>query len=473
MRGFFCAKLVLLAAASALFTTGLRAELINFWPAYVVEENSVHGRPDFGASMGPIFADIRLQDRKILSIRPLWTRFSYENTDSSHWHVLYPVANWYERPGVSYGHVLNLIRYRHQEETSMVQFEVFPFFFYRDGDQVPKRTLALWPVAGVIHNRLFRDEIAFAAWPLLVRTRKGDETRVHFPYPFLRYHYGPHSSGFGIWPLFGKFQRENDYANWWALWPVLYSYKDKLDREQPRVRLGAWPFYHHESDAGMHSHNWVWPFFGYTREYDPRPVYSENRYFFPFLVQGRGDEKYINRWLPLFSDESSPGYSKQWYLWPLLKREKRQDGAVVRDITTLLYFFARHEVQDLGDTKARLGTVWPLFSFWDDGRGRSQLQALDPLTIFFPSNQVIKQNWSPLFAVYRWDQRGDNRRHSLLWDLITLELDPEQGNRFTFGPLLDWKTGGSGIEWSLLKGLLGSSLDAAGERRLQLFWSRL
>lgn len=434
----------------------LSGEDLNLWPVWLDFEADDDGRVETQRSLGPLFQVKHNEEERILSLRPFWTQFSRPDPWESSQHLLYPLANRYRQGTVTRFHAFNLLQYRHDAANGRRFFQAFPFLFRLRSPEPDESYFAFWPLGGVLKNRFWHDEIRFAAWPLWVRTENGDETWHHFPYPFLRRLSGPRSEGFGVWPLYGEAHRENDYSHRWALWPLIYHYKANLAEPEPYVRFGVLPFYHRETAPGLKSETWVWPFFGYTRETDPRPRYSENRYFWPFLVQGRGEERYVNRWLPLFSEERRPGREKKWWLWPLWKSEEFTGPGPKRERDTLLYFLYRDERQHLGPERtARLTSLWPLFGRWTDGRGRTQLQALDPLTVFFPGNRKVKENWSPLFAVYRYDRRGDSRRHSLLWDLLVWERSRE-GSHFQAGPLFEWEGGGGeGLRWEILEGLIG------------------
>jgi len=444
-------------------------EELNFWPAYVGQKDSPIGRADHIGSIGPIFSITDTEDTHIFSIRPLFNSFLDKETGDRSRHFIYPLVNWADRDNTRYGSATALLQYHHNDELDETFFQLFPIIFSQKTPRPEDSYLAIWPIGGVMKNRLGKDRASFVAWPLYVRTERGDETRYHFPYPFLSYLKGPRSRGFGIWPLFGKFERDNDYLHTWALWPFHYHLRDDLDKDVPYVRFAVLPFYQHESGAGLESHTFLWPFFGYTRETDPRPVYSENRYFWPFLVQGRGEEQYKNRWFPVYSHERKPGKEKHWYLWPLLRKDRiTSQPGLLREKTSFLYFVFRDDKQTFNNTTARLTFLWPLFGYWNDGNGRSQLQALDPLGTFFPNNKKVKENWSPLFAVYRYDNVLGNRRHSILWDLLVWEHDASGFNSIYVGPVFEWV---KGSHWDLLKGLIGSEKNE-DKRKMRYFWRR-
>lgn len=449
-----------------LFSRGL-AKDTNVWPLMVKQGVSLDSRPEHTGSLGPLLSETLRGQTRILSIRPLWTQFTDATAGSASYHLLYPVANWMDNGSVQFGHVLNLVQFRRDLDREVTFFQAFPFIFSQRSPEPDQSYFALWPLGGVLKNRLWRDRIRFVAWPLFVQTERGDETRTHLPYPFVQHLQGPRSRGFGLWPLYGHFEREADYSRTWALWPIFYHYRDNLDEAVPYERFGVLPFYHRETAAGLQSETFLWPFFGYTRETDPRPAYSENRYFWPLLVQGHGEERRVNRWMPLYTHERRPGYRKEWYLWPLLERETFEQPGLLRERDSFLYFLYRDERQHFAGRTARLTFLWPLLGYWHDGYERTQVQLLDPLGVFFPSNQKVKENWTPLFALYRYDLRGQAARHSVLWDLLVWERDAAGLSSFYAGPLFEWHRGG---QWDLLKGLIGRSTEADGPR-MTFFWS--
>ncbi len=465
LRGILSALAVLLGLFPLTFLHGAES---NFWPLRVRTEGSPQGRPDHTGSLGPFLSLTERDATRIFSFRPFWTSFHNRETGSRSAHLLYPLVNWMDNGDFSSGHVLNLLQYRHNRLADETFLRAFPILFSLQTPRSEDSYFALWPIGGTLKNRLWRDQISFIAWPLFVRTLKGDEVRTHVPYPFVQHLGGPHSQGFGIWPVYGHFERENDYAHTWAAWPFFYHYRDKLDEAVPYERFGILPFYTRETGAGLRSETFIWPFFGYTHESDPRPAYRERRYFWPFLVQGRGEERRVNRWMPFYTHETEPGYSKRWFAWPLLELETFKEPGLIRERTSLLYFLYRDERQRFAGTEARLNFLWPFYGYWNDGYERRQLQVLDPLSLFFPFNRKVRENWTPLFALYRLDERAGNTRHSLFWDLIVWEREPEGLKALYAGPLFEWV---ESSHWSFLKGLVSSQVED-GERTFNLFWMK-
>ena len=196
-------------------------------------------------------------------------------------------------------------------------------------------------------------------------------------------------------------------------------------------------FYSKDTGPGYIRENYAWPFFGYTHRTAPYQ-YDEQRYFWPLLVQGRGDERLVNRWAPFYTHSNIKGFDKTWLLWPLYRHQRwSADGVAQQKHQFLFFLYWSLEQKSLTNpaaTPAHKTHLWPLFSAWDNGAGRRQVQALSPLEVFLPGNEPVRQLWSPLFAVYRYERSNDDARHSLFWNAVTYRHSPA-ATEFHLGPL--------------------------------------
>lgn len=207
------------------------------------------------------------------------------------------------------------------------------------------------------------------------------------------------------------------------------------------------PFYTRDTAPGYVSENYAWPFFGYTHRTDPYR-YDERRYFWPFLVQGRGDQRRVNRWGPFYTHSVIKGYDKTWFAWPLFRHARWTDNGIAQEQNQVLWFLywslTQRSTTNPAAAPAHKTHLWPLFSSWDNGAGQRQLQVLSPFEVFFPTNEPVRQLWSPLTAIYRYDQRapGDTRG-SILFSLVSWKNSPT-GREFHLGPLAWSRAPGTG-----------------------------
>ncbi len=231
--------------------------------------------------------------------------------------------------------------------------------------------------------------------------------------------------------------------------------------------------YTRSTGPGYINENYAWPFFGYTDRQAPKR-YHEMRYFWPLLVQGRGDERYVNRWGPFYTHSIIKGVDKQWVMWPLVRQQEWADDSVQRTRTQFLFFLywseVQHSLANPNLPRAAKTHVWPLLSLWNNGAGRRQVQFPSPLEVFFPANDKIRQLYSPLFALYRFDQRAPGEsRTALLWNAITWQRSL-QTQAFHFGPIFSSETNAAGKRVALGHGVIGFQRGPEGRRwRMFLF----
>lgn len=452
----------------------------NFWPFQYVREADIDGRPHRMSALGPIWSLKTAPELETTAVRPISVNFSDTLLQENRFHLIYPFFNHKVSPQGTEWDSFQLIFSSRRIATDTVpahtRFEAWPLFWYNDTGSPATSYWAFAPFYGEFKNRFWSDHIRFTLFPLYLRVTKKDEVKTSIPWPFIQILDGPESSGFEFWPLYGKNTRTGPkaYSHTYALWPIYYNYTNTVaESAQPYKRFGVLPFYTRESAEGMISKTYGWPFFGYTREFEPRPSYNETRYFWPFIVQGRGEEKYVNRLLPIYSHEKRGTYEKHWYGWPLLKKESWQDGALTVKRNSIFYFLWWDEYQSAktqtGLFQARKNHLWPIYSYWNNGAGIRQFQTLSPFEVFFPNNDVIREKYSPLFALYRYDSRPHSTTHSALWDLITIESHGSDGV-IQIGPLFELIRTGNHAYIELFKGLAGFGIED-GQRKRRIFWS--
>jgi len=159
-------------------------------------------------------------------------------------------------------------------------------------------------------------------------------------------------------------------------------------------------------------------------------------------------------------------------MWPVWNQRTWDDGTYQYRRTRVLFFIyhdlAQKPIPPPGATLtpeqkakydaapvARRTNLWPLFTYWTDGRGRRQLQIVSPLEVFLPANEPTRLIYSPFFALYRYEQDGPYHiRHSLLWNFITYRREPGL-REFHLGPLYSGEHVGYYKRYALFCGVLG------------------
>ncbi len=454
----FSRRLVRPLCAALLASAILQAEEQNGWPL-VVRQSPPNAPGESVQYLGPLIFSQRAAG-EAQGVRPLYLQARMEDKEIT--TFLYPFFTWKKQPGYrefSFFQLINNRRYDGEPgRPGEHGFDVWPFYFSKETGDPATSYHALLPIAGTIKNRFGKDELSWYAFPLYLHSEKSGLEVTTAPWPLLRFISGAGHHGFEFWPLFGHRGREGDYDRQFYLWPFFYKSARNLSEPEPTVNIGALPFYTRDTAPGYISETYGWPFFGYTHRTLPYR-YDEQRYFWPFLVQARGDQRRINRWAPFYTHSTIKGYDKTWLAWPLYRHAEWQDGGIAQEKNQLLYFLYWSQTQrsltNPAAAPARKTHLWPLFSSWNNGAGRRQLQVLSPFEVFFPSNDVVRQLYTPLFALYRYDRQDAlTTRHSLLWNAVTWRRSATT-KEFHLGPLFSVQTGAEQKRIALGNGVLG------------------
>lgn len=463
----------LLGAAAPAWATETNA-----WPAWVARTDE-KGQELGWQAVGPLFFKNPVPEGGAYrGFRPLYLRRDAADGTFAEATFLYPIFITRQSGSYRTWSVFNLINHSGPAQSGAGHieprtFDVWPFYFSRDTGAPESSYHALFPVAGQIQGRFGYDRLSWTLFPLYWKSERAGVTTISTPWPILKRSTGPDGHhGFAVWPLFGRTEKPGAYRQQYYLWPLIYKNESRLAEPQPAVQQGFLPFYARERSADVTSENYLWPFFGYTDRKAPQP-YHEVRYFWPLLVQGRGTERYVNRWGPFYTHSIIKGVDKQWFVWPLVRQQTWDTDDVKRTRRQFLYFVIWAEEQrslsNPGAPAAEKAHFWPLISTWDNGAGRRQFQLLSPLEVFFPSNDKVRQLYSPFFALYRFDQRapGDTRT-ALLWNAVTWQRTP-QSREFHFGPLFSSQTNAAGRRIALGNGVLGFQRGAGEGARWRFF----
>lgn len=463
-------RLLVWSLCAALLAAALPGAEQNGWPL-VVRQTSTDGAPESVQYLGPLLFS-RQDTDLVQGFRPLWLQTQAGDRVTT--TFLYPLFTWQKQSDFSSFSFFRLIDQRQRSaagEPVVSGLDVWPFYFSRKTGDPTTSYHALFPVAGTIKHRFNRDELSWHAFPLHLHSKKAGREITTAPWPFLRFIDGAGHHGFEFWPLFGHRGREGDYADQFYLWPLIYKSAHDLSAPEPTVKFGVLPFYARHTAPGYISETYAWPFFGYTHRTLPYR-YDEQRYLWPFLVQGHGDQRRVDRWAPLYTHSTLKGYDKTWLLWPLYRHAAWQDAGIAQEKNQFLYFLYWSQTQrsltNPGTAPAHKTHLWPLFSVWDNGAGRLQVQVLSPLEVFFPTNEIVRQVYTPLFALYRYDRQGAAAsRHSLLWNAVTWRRTAT-GREFHLGPLFGMQTGPEQKRIAFGHGVIGWQ-RLPGQRHGRLF----
>lgn len=446
---------LLLVLACILFPAKVRAAskgtIFTLWP--VVDYRSAPQDKFTSVGLaGPLLRYERAAKRTRFGLRPLY----YRETD--------------EKGGIESDLLYPLMTYRSSDEERSFQlfhlltldvtakegrdFMLFPFLFYRNPPQ-GEGYFAFFPLGGKILNRFGRDRINFALFPLYSKTeRKGTKT-TNVVWPFFSLIRGEEERGWAFWPLYGTAEKKGVYRRNFLLWPLFFHADERLDSSDPLRTRAFFPFFYFADSPSRTDHTYLWPFFSHIE--DSRKDFEEWNFPWPIFRRIDGKDRQMLRLLPFYSDDRTEKSRARWLLWPVYKEEENHTPTYSSQRQRVLYFLYSNTLEQFqGEEKPyrRRIDLWPLFTF-DEKDGLAHFSTLALLEPFFPGNEQIERNWSPLWRIYqrRWDHAG-NEASTFLWNLYWKE---RRGSDLVFElfPLLYYRdeVTRQSFEIALFKGL--------------------
>jgi len=445
-------SLSLLSLIGLVAIASVRADATehNFWPVYVRQNPSSVGGVEAGwTGVGPfLFSQPTPLPRfpedavRVRGIRPFYLEQLAADHRPLETDILYPLFTYRRDPDGYRWSIFSLINHHSMQSSATSEkdqgFDLWPFYFSRNTGSADTSYRAVFPLYGSVPYRFGQDRWTWVLFPLYGKFEKRQVTTTTTPWPFIKILRGQGNHGFAFWPLFGYRSKAGAYREQFYLWPLIYKNEAQLWETQPDVKRGFLPFYASTKNAESRSETYLWPFFGYSDRTSP-DRYHETDYFWPLLVQGRGDNRYVNRWGPFYTHSVVKGSDKTWVLWPFWRQEWYVEGALRHTHRQLLYFLFRdaeqRSVNHPSLAAAHKTHYWPLVSVWDNGAGKKQLQALSPFEVFFADNDAVRASYTPFFALYRYSRNGPNQtQHSFLWNFVTYRKE-NYDREFHLGPL--------------------------------------
>ncbi len=451
----------------------------------VVEENEEGEKVEREAvthwkALGPIFEETYDGVNDMATMRPFWIEKHNYEKQTYQYDFVPPFFVHYRDPNLVRWEIYTFIQRRRTgllHENVIETFLIVPFvWFHYEPGRPDKSYYGLFPIYGEFQEFMF-DKTTWALWPLYWTITTGDTTRMGTPWPFIQTLHGPGTGGALVWPIMGHWWQEGKMDYQFLFWPFIYRKVDQLDRPIPRVREGFLPFWATEHGEFVDDVTIIWPFFGWKE--DRTKGYTEERYFYPFFMQGRGDNEYTNRWAPFYTHSIKTGVDKTWYMWPAYKFRTQREKDLIIDRTQFFYFVYWNETQRSATNpnlaEAYETHVWPWISEYDNGAGLKQAQLLSIFEVFYPHSQTVRDLYTPMLAFWRcqWNTNTGESKQSFLWDFMVEEKTPDN-TRFEINPyIFVHDVGEDRAQFQLGGGLLGYKREGTyedGKETLQLLW---
>ncbi|QJA06655.1 hypothetical protein FVE67_07545 [Thermosulfurimonas marina] len=461
MRGF---SLFLLLGFLWGVAPALKAEEVryNWWPLFFYAQSPEAQRLEL---FGPLVGLYRNNHERSLSVRPLFSRVFRNGEEDI--YFLSPLGYYHREEGYRRFRLVPLFSYDSFEEDKAGPAEhhtYFPIFWGKDSRG--EGYWGIFPLYGVMRERLGYDEIRFFLWPLYSSARQDGNLSTNILWPFFNYSRGPELSGFKFWPLFGWRERKGEYRRRFFLWPVFIR-EDRYGAEgELRYRKRYyWPLYGQEGGEGKQRRFWLWPFF---QKVDS-PAYRKWDFPWPFFQVIRGKERGLRLW-PLFGWRKSADWERNFVLWPLFFGEHLSRGPEEEVSGRFLLLSHYRRVDYQGKPQEKFLRLWPFFLHYEHLSEDRSLFYFPALLPFY--DEGLERNIGSFLRLFEYYRFGPERSYiKVLWGLYRYEREKESRlHELAF--LLGVRMGKETLYLRLLNGLLGLG-RCEGHWHFEIFWKDL
>lgn len=432
-----------------------------FWHEFGLTLEPGTGEEGFG----PFYYAQDREDDTIWAVPPVVSSLQAKDGEKHQMFVLPPLFSWRRYGDDQRWQVLQLLngsRITTIEDPEVKRFNLFPFFLYQDVPNQERAYWSLFPIYGTVRNRLFRDEIEYAAFPLWMKSRKGTMTTHNVLFPFLHLREGPGLAGWQFWPLAGHEHLDPStrtnlsdqeeivpgHDKTFAAWPLWFRNRTGLGTTNEGRIDAVLPLLYRERSPLRDHTSVMWPLFSWTD--DREKQFHQWNAPWPLVSFARGEGRTMDRVLPFFSVGHSPTLEAETYMWPLYRRRRIHTESMDRErrqYGMFLYVDLKERNPETGKAARRIDS-WPFFSWTRDPEGKERLQAfsiMEPLR----RGAGLERNWSPLWSVWRqeWDPSEGAESQSLLWNLYRRDSRPELTKGSLLFGLVQYQTSSAGRRW--------------------------
>lgn len=468
LRSTFFGFLAYLCAVSASWAES--EPVIHYdWGPFASSWKDVYGN-ERTRFLGPVGETIRSpKDDTLVAVRPFYHSWYEDDADFRRTEMLWPIWVYRQRENSSYWRFLLNFYWNRDvtDSTSQWRLWVLPFYF-QGRDVKGENYVALFPIAGSIHELFFWDKIDFALFPLFVKSKMRDIEATTFLWPFFSKTRGDNVKRFRIFPFYGYSEHKGIGRKTTVLWPFWTQVKYVL----PESAGKGWILFPITGHLKLTNQETWWilpPIFRYSIGED------QNRLFgpWPFFQKEEGEvnKLYI---FPLYGRKRHAGIDRTFFLWPLGQYETttRDTGKKTKFHFIPFVQHFREEPSDVMDEesegKMSYTKIWPIYSHFtkEDGdwkrtaffdfnpmRGGPVERSYSPFWQIYVRSQLKDQiDVEVLWGLYRSAKRGEDYRYRSLFPFFNYTKDTEEDVRHfqLFKGLLGRKRVGENKQWQLL-----------------------
>ncbi|MEX2607155.1 MAG: hypothetical protein WD708_07385 [Kiritimatiellia bacterium] len=432
------------------------------WGPFYSTWTDVHGNQRT-RYLGPVGEHMVSPEEDTLhAVRPFYHSWRVEDQDKRRTEVLWPLYSRRSNEERVYWRFLLTFFWNWDVADPDSRWRIWSLPFYFQGrDTDGESYLAVFPLAGRIHEFFFWDRIDFTLFPFYVKSQLNEIEATSYLWPFYSRTTGPGLERFRVFPFYGYSEKEGVGRKTFVMWPFWNQVRYTLPKSQGKGWI-LFPLLGHLKLTDQESWWFLPPIFRYAigeeqnRLYGPWPIIQKE--------EGEVDKFYI---FPLYGRKQHAGVDRQFLLWPVGHYEKSVQGTGIKTKWFVVPFVQRFKEtpsEALGG-KAQSSSyikIWPLFSHLSKEDGdvrRTSFLDLNPLR-----GGPVERNYAPFWQIYVRSQVRDRVDTEVLWGLYRSAARGDDYRYRSLFPLFSWSRGEDEGHFSLLKGLL--SRHREGEKRV-------
>jgi len=452
-------------------STGLQAEdpVIEYdWGPIAASWRDVDGNQR-NRYLGPFIERIESPKKDTAhAFRPFYHRWHIEEDDFNRTEILWPI--WVNRSRENSRYWRFLLNFGWNwdvnDPESRWRLWLLPFYF-QGRDAQGESYVALFPLAGSIHEAFFWDKIDFALFPLFIRSRKNDLVANTILWPIFSKTTGPGIKRFRIFPFYAYNEKTGVGRKTSYLWPFLTTVHYTLPASSGRGWI-LFPLFGHLKLTNQETYWFIPPLFRYSVGEEQNRIYGP----WPFFQREEGevDKFYL---FPLYGWKKHAGYNKQFFLWPLGQYETSDRDTGYKKkfhfIPFVQYFYEKPtDIMEVeSDGEASYLKIWPLFS-------RSSKQSGEiTRTTFLDLNPMrggpIERNYAAFWQIFVHSKHGDQTDTEILWGLYRSAKRGESYRYRSLFPFFNYTRNKDEKHFQLFKGLIGRR-RVGDKKRWQLLY---
>ena len=414
-------------------------------------------------ALGPIVEQQSTVDgKRFLAVRPFYASTADLGRDRVLQEFLWPAgirkdfkSDRFWRYLTAYGNDFDTA-----DPQSRYRFVIFPLLF-TGRDTAGDGYFALFPLGGTIHEYLRRDHMAFILFPLFGTSTVDDTRTASVLWPVFSKTEGDDVSRFRVFPFYGRSVSRDCWSKRFVCWPIWTSVRYEYPDAAGDGGFVLFPLFGRMQYKDQKTWMLIPPLFRWTEGEGEKRIFCP----WPFFQYSKGDIDKLYFW-PLWGRKSAPGVQTSFLLWPIVHRERIEQGAGIMKRLFIVPFVVS-ETSEVGestpatesdeaaavDIESRYFKLWPLFSWRREGDSkRFRMLELWPTRDLGP----VERNFTPLWTLYSRVTVDEISEQELLWGMFRRRTEGAMRSSISLFPFIEGsrnRDGEGARSFSFLKGL--------------------